>query len=80
MSVYYEPAFPTVPENHGYRNSDGTGAQSGMTLRDYFAAAAVPSLIAAWVKGEVTRGEVAINSYAIADALLAERNKQEDVK
>jgi hypothetical protein len=31
------PAFPTVPKNHGYDESQGTGSGPEMTLRDWFA-------------------------------------------
>lgn len=32
------PAFPTVPKNHGYDESQGTGSGPGMTLRMWLAA------------------------------------------
>lgn len=58
-------AFP-VPESSDFH------AETGMTLRDYFAAKAMPVLLA-----ELTRGEsietVASNAYLMADAMLAER-------
>jgi hypothetical protein len=57
--------------------------QSGMTLRDYFAAAAIPSLlsndieaIARSASKEETVGEfLAKQAYKMADAMLAERSK-----
>jgi hypothetical protein len=58
-------------------------AQDGMTLRDYFAAAAIPSLlsndieaIARSASKEETVGEfLAKQAYKMADAMLAERSK-----
>jgi hypothetical protein len=49
--------------------------QDGMTLRDYFAAKAMP-----WVASDLPAGDnfqalVAKFSYKMADAMLAERNK-----
>lgn len=32
------PAFPTVPKNHGYDESQGTGSGPGMSLRVWLAA------------------------------------------
>ncbi len=61
------PAFPSgyeVPECHG------------MTLRDYFAAKAMQSLICAPnVRPMITDGEVSGWAYKMADAMLKERNQ-----
>ena len=57
-----EPAFP---------DSDG---QTGITLRDYFAAKALKTR--PWsVRPYDTRSEIAKDCYAMADAMLAEREK-----
>lgn len=51
-----------------------TGYTSGMTLRDYFAAKAMVALIAK------TGGDgeyYAATAYALADAMLAEREREE---
>lgn len=80
------PAFPTEPRNHGYEGADGTGAQGGMSLRDYFAAAAVPFLAEFYAEKmrinfkeerrfELPWGEFAANAYGIADAMLEARAK-----
>ena len=55
------PAFPRQP-----------GGDTGMTLRDYFAAAALTGIIA---KGEdeMYPGFRASEAYALADAMLKER-------
>ena len=70
MKVDYreDPAFPC----HG---SMGEVVNSGMTLRDYFAAAAVP-LVATRAEIDHTGPEDwAAALYQIADAMLAKRAK-----
>ncbi len=59
-----EPAFPQGPEL--------IGGNVGMTLRDYFAAKAMQSLIRT---GEYrdNRTRLATDAYFYADAMLAER-------
>lgn len=75
-----ETAFP-VPE---ISNGAGTGipsSQKGMDLRDYFAAAALPTLIAAMAgKGTARPGLspfdiVAESAYLHADAMMKARAK-----
>lgn len=60
-------AFPTVDPR-----------MPGMSLRDYFAAAAASGLLAAGYgtrigAGELTERDLASDAYGIADAMLAER-------
>ena len=52
-----------------------THDELGMTLRDYFAAKALPTMISMcqYADGEWDHGTVAQNAYALADAMLAER-------
>jgi hypothetical protein len=66
------PAFPTyLAENMAH----------GMTLRDYFAAAALQSVLNSLIvvankrKTVIDNKEVATVAYGIADAILAERDK-----
>ena len=66
------PAFPTyLAENMAH----------GMSLRDYFAAAALPSVLNSLIdvankrKTIIDNKEVSNVAYAIADAMLVERNK-----
>lgn len=50
---------------------------NGMTLRDYFAAKAMQSMVQAWISTNqypTTDREVAVNAYALADAMLDARN------
>jgi len=59
------PAFP-------YQVS----TQSGMDLRDYFAAKAMHSLLIAHANSSGwSKDAVASQSYKMADAMIAERNK-----
>lgn len=62
MTVYQEPAFP----NEVHFNP-------GMTLRDYFAAKAMQSLIAGESQGEWDDDATAKGAYRIADAMLRAR-------
>lgn len=50
---------------------------TGMTLRDYFAAKAMQGMLAADTEDSVIPiGKKAIDSYAIADAMLRARERQ----
>ena len=68
------PAFPLY-RGQGYRND-------GMTLRDYFAAKAMQGLLAS--PKEIPNGQdgttdyYAMAAYAMADAMIAEREKNND--
>lgn len=66
----YEPAFPVVSEIMGHF--------SGMSLRDYFAAKAMQAYLGSYPNGGLTcRPDViAADAYDVADAMLAERNKE----
>jgi hypothetical protein len=72
------PAFPVVTKSEEYNGATYTEFESGMTLRDYFAAK-IAAGDAAWGDGwsnEVT--DYMINKraalyYRIADAMLKER-------
>jgi hypothetical protein len=45
-------------------------------LRDYFAAKAMAAYVSSYPQGEISdAGDIAFDSYAMADAMLAERNK-----
>ena len=65
------PAYP-VPQPIQF-------GQSGMTLRDYFAASALTGLLAGRTlvcpKGMDVYAEHAIESFRMSDAMLKERNK-----
>ena len=65
------PAFPVFPPNDSH-----AAAFRGMSLRDYFAAAALQGFISQ----QHCEAKQAINfapghAYAVADAMLAERDK-----
>jgi hypothetical protein len=61
------PAFPT-PQREGTFGE----SQDGMSLRDYFAAAAVQGICA---KGFQTEAVAAAQAYRLADAMIAAREK-----
>jgi len=46
----------------------------GLKLRDYFAAAALPSIYTAGV-GDLSEHEIAADCYSMADAMLAARKE-----
>jgi hypothetical protein len=66
------PAFPTTTAN--YDNMDPHG--EGMTLRDYFAAKAMQSMNARPDYADTPADAIALDAYALADAMLAERSKE----
>lgn len=78
-------AYPTTPIHNGYDDKtfgNGTGSGTGMTLRDYFAAAALRGWLASF-PGDMPFPEnrgvtaIAIDCYAMADAMLAARTTPE---
>ena len=79
------PAFPQPCTNQGYSaNSPYDIAGGGMSLRDYFAAKAMQGLIPVlkYVKSDVNETEqvptaVAQTAYEFADAMIAERGREQ---
>jgi hypothetical protein len=74
------PAFPVNTSNVG--NTGACYADSGMSLRDYFAAKALPAIVAAYVEAngrcvgtDHIHYNCAAHAYRMADAMLAERAK-----
>jgi hypothetical protein len=65
-------AFPTIEHVIDPRSA-GFAGYHGMTLRDYFAAKAMQSLLV--TDGTIRFGERAKEAYEMADAMLAERDK-----
>lgn len=74
------PAFPTQGYDHGAA-MNGIGVtvtdQEGMSLRDYFAAKAMQSILTT-IADEHWRDGVAIDAYAMADAMLKAREVSHD--
>lgn len=62
------PAFPVAPYP-GDQSNPSIRSNSGMSIRDFFAAAALPAII----DGKVSIDSVAEEAYAYADAMLIER-------
>ena len=79
------PAFPATVRNHYDPETGGQWSEhidQGMTLRDYFAAKALPAIYTdtcerARVDGwpEDWRDEVAAEAYEMADAMLKAREQ-----
>lgn len=78
------PAFPTkytcadLPANATLEDRRDTEYQTGMSLRDYFAAAALQGILAMHADPEVSPPsdeKAARLAYAQADAMLREREK-----
>ncbi|MFY4261492.1 hypothetical protein ACOTCG_28145 [Achromobacter xylosoxidans] len=65
------PAFPNVPDGAGSRWADW---DTGMTLRDYFAAKAMQGWLASFGPTDSPKASSVANlAYGIADAMLAAR-------
>lgn len=71
-------AFPVPPERLNNFNGDPHWSfpNPGMSLRDYFAAAAIQGMLASSSPGQFSEADYAGAAYAQADAMLAERNKE----
>lgn len=65
------PAFPILYDDL---------CVTGMTLRDYFAAAALQGLLADEIAGYSTFSDFAEGAYGFADAMLAERAKTKEAQ
>lgn len=80
MKRYNPPAFPHL-EAH---DPSFAYVATGMTLRDWFAGQALPSIIAACAGDTNARRAPSLEeyfaerAYTVADALLAEREKRND--
>ena len=72
------PAFPRTPANVEW--SDGSRNffedQDGMTLRDYFAGQALAGYMADANVSDHNRAALVKSCYELADAMLAERDKE----
>lgn len=75
------PAYPHDGRNNGPGNIK-VKPHDGMTLRDWFAGHALPAIIRAFVEGdmrpqigETNTQAVARETWAAADAMIAERSK-----
>jgi hypothetical protein len=88
MPPYQRPAFPIpIPHYATAEDTNGDLGDPGMSLRDYFAAAAMPALITSTLQVHGPSVEVlaarlelvACSAYTIADAMLAERDRPHDV-
>lgn len=69
------PAFPvsTSNEAEGHQDGPNTWQHPGMALRDYFAAKAAQGYCSREESIDCNAVDIAADSYAIADAMLKER-------
>jgi hypothetical protein len=70
------PAFPLTADAIASENRDFH--MQGMTLRDYFAAKALPIWVQAHIEqsiDDLSKPEIARECYSYADAMLEERKK-----
>jgi hypothetical protein len=63
------PAFPTAADNGHSTNQDG------MSLRDYFAAAALQGFLSNQALATIHQSELAKGAYEYADAMIEARKK-----
>jgi hypothetical protein len=68
------PAFPRP--GFAYPNGNAEYPESGMSLRDWFAGQALPWCLAEFGGNAKGMTQPVEASYQIADAMLAERNKE----
>lgn len=79
MSGNGGPAFPRPQSKlEGEYSDDVDYGAKGMTLRDYFAAAALAALPVAFDAVYGSPEQLAYDAYVVADAMLAERAKGGD--
>jgi len=74
------PSAFSRPASERSANAGAIDEQDGMTLLDYFAAAALPELVRAAITGEVDDykpAHVAHDAYNYAEAMLAERERRQ---
>ncbi len=66
------PAFPNHPQS-----DPALRAWAGMTMRQYYAGQALPSIVAGFPNGTHGRGpEIAAEAFEIADAMIAHEAKE----
>lgn len=70
-------AFPRAYSQHNddVKNLESFDQQDGMTLRDYFAGQALNGFLSSPKLTNGQPGVLAMDAYAIADAMLSERMK-----
>jgi len=69
-----EPAFPTKINTEHFSHSS-TIYNTGMTLRDYFAARAMQAIVSRGIVNEVPLEIYATNAYKMSDAMLKAREE-----
>jgi hypothetical protein len=71
-----EPAFPVPVGEREFWDREENGSPNGMSLRDYFAAAAMQGFVSSYPNGAAGDAEaISHDSYTLADAMLAARKE-----
>jgi hypothetical protein len=71
-----EPAFPVPVGEREFWDREENGSPNGITIRDYFAAAAMQGFVSSYPNGEGGDADaIAHDSYTLADAMLAARKE-----
>jgi hypothetical protein len=78
VAIDGEPAFPVPVGEREFWDCEENGSPNGMSLRDYFAAAALQGLLAHLIGVENANGNTskyAGRAYQYADSMLAARKE-----
>jgi hypothetical protein len=71
-----EPAFPVPVGEREFWDREENGSPNGITIRDYFATAAMQGFVSSYPNGQGDGAEaIAQDSYTLADAMLAARKE-----
>ena len=71
-----EPAFPVPVGEREFWDREENGSPNGITIRDYFATAAMQGFVSSYPNGEGGDAEaIAQDSYTLADAMLTARKE-----
>lgn len=73
MGKFQQPAFPTTD----FRPSVANTSTDGMTLRDYFAAKAMQSMLSDDNYQHASRADIAELAYQMADEMMKSREKKD---
>jgi hypothetical protein len=71
-----EPAFPVPVGEREFWDREENGSPNGITIRDYFAAAAMQGFVSSYPRGDSASADlIAGDSYTMADAMLTARKE-----
>ena len=76
MSSMIDSGGPAFPRTRYHSDEHPIGYETGMTLRDYFAAKALTGMLSNSNLSAIPNEEIAGEAYAIADAMLEARENE----